>query len=72
MKSESYKRKVDTRGELLAGTLDPAACCQHKETWRSNQTKNTRSSYMICKDIEDDGAIFEHLLLTITNVLIKH
>jgi len=25
MKSEVYKRKVDTRDELLAGLLDPAA-----------------------------------------------
>jgi len=38
MKSEDYKRKVDTRDELLTRSLDPAARTNIRE--RSTQMKN--------------------------------
>ena len=45
-KSEFYKRKMDTREELLACTSGAAACIK---TWRWTQPNNTRSSRTSCK-----------------------
>ena len=42
MKSEVYKRNVDTRQESLARILDAAARIKKRRSW---QTKNTRASY---------------------------
>jgi hypothetical protein len=58
IKGEIYKRKVDTRGELLARILDAATRIKAKINWKVQQAIwGTR----VEKCIEDDGRIFEHL-----------
>jgi len=47
MKAEVYKRKVDTWEKLLACHF--GCHCQHKGTWKSTQTNNTRSSHTSCR-----------------------
>jgi len=46
MGSEVYNRKVG-HTRRIAG-LHFGCCCQHKETWRSTETNNTRSSHTSC------------------------
>jgi hypothetical protein len=46
MKSEVYKRKVETPDESLALILDAATCINKQ---RSIQTNNTLSSHTSCK-----------------------
>jgi len=43
MKSESYKRKVDARDELLTRTLDPAACIKKREDQVRRKTRDLRT-----------------------------
>jgi hypothetical protein len=57
MKTEVYKRTVDTRDELLARILVDAACIKSS---RSTDVKITRSSCVSFN--EDEGRIFEYLL----------
>jgi hypothetical protein len=47
IKDELYKRKLDTADELLTSIL--GCCWLHKETGRSTETNNTRSSHTSCK-----------------------
>jgi len=47
MKSEGYKRKEDTRDELLARIQDAAACIRKRED--QLKTNHTRSSHTSCK-----------------------
>jgi hypothetical protein len=57
MKSEAYKRKVDTRGEFLTRILDAAARTKNREDQLRRTTRGLRTR--IAKFTEDDGAIFE-------------
>jgi hypothetical protein len=60
IKSEVYKRKVDTRDELLARILDADAGIKKREDQLRRTTRNLRTRVAQC--IEDDGGIFENLL----------
>jgi hypothetical protein len=59
MKSEVYKRKVDTRDELLAGLLDPAARTEK----RADQLRRTACDFRtrFAKCIQFDGGILERV-----------
>jgi len=66
MKSEVYKRKVDTRDDLIGRILDAAGrikkCTDpHRRTTRYLRTR-------LAKCIDADGGILEHLLRTVTNL----
>jgi hypothetical protein len=56
MKGEVYKRKVDTRDELLARILDIAACIKKREEQLRRTTRDFRTR--VAKCIEVDGGIF--------------
>jgi hypothetical protein len=57
MKIEIYKRKVDTRDELLARILNAAAGIKEREDQLRRTIRDLRTK---CTEI--DGGIFEHLL----------
>jgi hypothetical protein len=59
MKGEVYKRKVDTRDELLARILDGAGLMK-KRGVQLEQLHDLRTR--VAKCIEVDGGIFEHLV----------
>jgi hypothetical protein len=59
MKGEVYKRKVDTRDELLARILDGAGRMK-KRGDQLEQPRNLRTR--VAKCIEVDGGIFERLV----------
>ena len=60
MKSEVYKRKVDTRGELLGRILDAAARITKREDQLRRTTRDLRIRVSQC--IEVDAGIFQSLL----------
>jgi hypothetical protein len=60
MKSEVYKRKLDTRDELLARILDAAALIKIREDNLRRRAGDFRTR--VAKRFEVDGGIFEHLL----------
>ena len=59
-KSEVYKRKVDTRDELLARILDAAACIKKREDQLRRTTRDLHTP--VAKFTEVDGWIFKYLL----------
>ena len=61
MKSELYKEKVNTRGELVARIMNSAALIkqEHQDDLR---TATHTVAKRVEKCIEVDGGIFEHLL----------
>jgi soluble P-type ATPase len=59
MKSEVYKRKVDTRDELLARILDAAACIKKREDQLRRITRDLGTRFEKC--IEVGGGIFDDL-----------
>ena len=60
MKSEVYKRKVDTRDELVARILDAAACIKKSEDQLRWKTRDFPTQVAKCTEV--DGGIFEQLL----------
>jgi hypothetical protein len=60
MKGEVYKRKVETRDELLARILDAAACIKKREDQIRRTTRDLRTGVANCVAV--DGGIFGHLL----------
>jgi hypothetical protein len=61
MKSEVYKEKVNTRGELVARIMNSAALI--KQGRQNDLSRATRTvGKRVEKCIEVDGGIFEHLL----------
>jgi hypothetical protein len=60
IKSGVYKRKVDTRDELLALILDSATRIKIREDHLRRTTRHLRTRAAKCTEI--DGGIFEHLL----------
>jgi hypothetical protein len=66
MKSEVYKRKVDTRDECLARSLDAAACVKKREDQLRRTTRDLCTR--VAKRVEVGGGIFEYLLSTVTNL----
>jgi hypothetical protein len=63
MKSEVYKGKVSTRGELVARIMNSAAVIeQGRQDDLRRAARITRITKIVEKCIEVDGGIFEHLL----------
>ena len=60
MKSEVYKRKVNTRDELLGRIMDAAALIRERAEALRQATQHVLPRVHKC--IEVDGGIFEHLL----------
>jgi hypothetical protein len=60
MKSEVYKRKVDTPDELLSRNVDPAAGMKKRENQLRRTTRDLRRRVAKCTEV--DGGILEHLL----------
>ena len=63
VKGEVYKRKVNTRDELLARILDAAACIKKREDQLRQTTRDLRKRVAIY--IEDEDGIFEYSLSTL-------
>jgi hypothetical protein len=53
MKSEVYKRKVDTRDELLARILYPTARIKKREDQLRRTTRDLRTRVAKCTDVDD-------------------
>jgi hypothetical protein len=60
MKSEVYRKKVDTRDELLVNILDVIACIKERQDALRRTTRHVFTRVAKCIDV--DGGIFEHLL----------
>ena len=60
MTSEVYRKKVDTRDELLVNILDIIACINECQDALRRTTRHVFTP--VAKRINVDGAIFEHLL----------
>jgi len=60
MKSEVYRKKVDTRAELLINILDIIACIKEHQDALRQTTHHVLTQ--VAKYIDVDGGIFEHLL----------
>jgi uncharacterized protein (UPF0147 family) len=60
MKSEVYKRKVDTPDELLSRNVDAAASMKKREDQLKRTTRDLRTRAANC--IEVKGDIFENVL----------
>ena len=66
MKSEVYKRKVDTRDDLIARILDVAGRIKKRTDPPRRTTRDLCTRVAKCIDVDD--RILDHLLLTITNL----
>jgi hypothetical protein len=60
IKSEVYKRKVDTPDELLSVILDAAGCIKRREDQLRRTTRDLRTP--VAKRTEVDGGILGHLM----------
>ena len=60
MISEVYRKKVDTRDELLVNILDVVACIKESQDALRRTTRHVFT--LVAKCIDVDGGIFEHLL----------
>jgi len=65
MKSEVYRKNVDTRDELLVNILDVIACIKERQEPLRRKTRHVLTR--VSKFIDVDGGIFEHLLYPCTN-----
>ena len=60
MKSEVYRKKVDTRDELLVNMLDVIAYIKERQDALRRTTRHVFKRVAKCTDV--DSGIFEHLL----------
>jgi len=60
MKSEVYRRKVDTRDELLVNILDVIVCIKEGQDALRRTTRHVFTR--VAKRTDVDGGIFEHSL----------
>jgi len=60
MKSEAYRKKVDTRDELLVNILDVIACIKERQDALRRTTLHVFTP--VAKFTDVDGGIFEHVL----------
>jgi hypothetical protein len=67
IKSEVYRRKLDTPDELLSVILDAAGCIKQRADQLRRTTRDLRTP--VAKRSEVDGGILEHLLRTVTYVI---
>jgi hypothetical protein len=58
--SEVYKRKLDTREDLIARNLDKAARMKKREDELKRTTRDLHTRVSKCMEV--GGGIFEHLL----------
>jgi len=65
MKSEVYRKKVDTRDEIPFNILDVIACIKERQDAHRRTTRHVFTPVAKCSDV--DGGIFEHLLYPCTN-----
>ena len=65
MKSEVYRKKVDTRDELLVNIQGVIACIKGRQDAIRRTTRHVLTRVAKCIDV--DGGIFEHLLYLCTN-----
>jgi hypothetical protein len=63
MKSDVYRRNLDTRDELFARILDDAASIKKREDQLRRTSRDLRTRFAKC--IEVDGGILERLLCTL-------
>jgi hypothetical protein len=63
MKSDVYKRKVDTPDELLSRNMDEAASITKCEDQLRRTKRDLRTRVAKCSEV--DGGVFEHLLRTV-------
>jgi hypothetical protein len=66
MKSEVYKRKVDTPDKLLSRNMDAAASMKIRDDQLRRTTRDLRRRVAKCTEV--DGGILEHLLCTVTDM----
>jgi hypothetical protein len=67
LKGEVYKRKVDTREELIARILDAAAGVKKRQVQLRRTTRDIRTRVAKCIEAAD-GGIFENSLRSVTNL----
>ena len=60
MKSEVYRKKVDTRDELLVNILDVIVCIKEHQDALRQTTRHVFTRVAKCTEV--DGGIFKHLL----------
>ena len=60
MKSEVYRKRVDTREELLVNILDVIACVKERQDTLGRTTRHVFTRVAKCIDV--GSGIFEHLL----------
>ena len=60
MKSEVYRKKLDTRDELLVNIMDVIACIKERQDALRRTTRHVLTRVAKCIDV--DGGIFDHLL----------
>jgi hypothetical protein len=60
MKSEAYRRKVDTWGEMLDHIMDVLACIKERQDELRRATRHVLTR--VAKSIDVDGGIFENVL----------
>jgi predicted phage gp36 major capsid-like protein len=65
MMGEVYKRNTATRDELLSRIMNAAARIKKRKDQLRRTRRNLRSRSAQC--IDDDGGIFEHLLICVAN-----
>jgi len=61
MKSEVYRKKVDTQDKLLINILDVIACIKERQDALRRTTRHAFTRIAKCIDV--DGGIFEHYKL---------
>jgi len=69
MKSEVYRKKVDSRDELLFNILDVIACIKERQDALRRTTRHVFTRDAKC--IDADGGIFEHLLQTVPTLSLE-
>ena len=60
LKSAVYRKKVDTRDEMLVNILDVIACIKERQDALGRTTRHVLTRVAKCFDV--DGGIFERLL----------
>jgi len=65
MKSEVYRKKADTRDELLVNTLDVMACIKERQDALRRTTSHVFTRVAKCTDV--DGGIFRTFFINCTN-----
>ena len=68
-KREVFRKKVDTRDELLVNIVDVIACIKERQDALRRKTRHVFTRVTKCIDV--DGGIFEHLLQTVPTLSLE-